>query len=48
VLDAARNAALDGTSGAWILFAVGAAVTVAVAWAVTRYIARPLPAYQHD
>jgi hypothetical protein len=43
VLEAARNAALEGTSGAWSLFAVGAAATVAVAWAVTRYIARPLP-----
>jgi hypothetical protein len=39
VLESARNAALDGTSGAWVLFAVGAAVT--------RYIAQPLPAYQH-
>ena len=47
VLEAARNAALEGTSGAWVLFAVGAAVTVAVAWVVTRYIARPLPALQH-
>ena len=47
VLEAARNAALDGTSGAWFLFAVGAAVTVGVTWAVTRYIAQPLPAYQH-
>jgi Type II CAAX prenyl endopeptidase Rce1-like len=43
LLEAARNAALDGTPGAWGLFALGAAVTVAVAWAVTRYIARPLP-----
>jgi len=44
LLDAARNAALDGTAGAWALFAAGAAVTVAVAWAVTRYIARPFSA----
>jgi hypothetical protein len=44
LLDAARNAAIEGTAGAWVLFALGAAVTVAVAWAVTRYIARPLPA----
>jgi len=43
LLDAARNAALEGTDGTWTLFGVGAVVTVAVAWAVTRYIARPLP-----
>ena len=41
VLEAARNAALEGTSGAWVLFAVGAAVTVAVAWILTR--PPPLP-----
>jgi hypothetical protein len=46
LLDAARNAALEGTGGAWTLFGVGAVVTVAVAWAVTRYIARPLPTAQ--
>ena len=44
LLEAARNAALEGTSGAWFLFAIGALVTVVVAWAVTRYIARPFPA----
>ena len=44
LLDAARNAVLEGTNGAWTLFGVGAVVTVAVAWAVTRYISRPLPA----
>ena len=44
LLDAASDAAVDGTAGAWALFAAGAVVTVAVAWAVTRYIARPLPA----
>jgi hypothetical protein len=43
LLETARHAALAGTNDAWALFAVGAAVTVAVAWAVTRYIARPLP-----
>ena len=43
LLEAARNAALEGSSGAWTLFAAGALVTVAVAWVVTRYIARPLP-----
>jgi hypothetical protein len=42
VLEAAHNAALDGGVGAWGLFAAGAAVTVAVTWAVTRHIARPL------
>ena len=42
VLEAAHNTALDGGAGAWGLFAAGAAVTVAVTWAVTRYIARPL------
>lgn len=47
VLDAARNAALEGTSSAWSLFAVGAAVTVGVAFAVSRYIARPLPHSGH-
>ena len=44
VLEAAHSAALEGGAGAWGLFAAGAAVTVAVTWAVTRYIARPLPA----
>jgi hypothetical protein len=43
LLEAARNAALDGTPGAWGLFALGAAITVAVAWAITRYVGRPLP-----
>ena len=43
VLEAARDAALEGTTGAWALFAAGAVVTVAVTWVVTRYIARPLP-----
>ena len=42
LLDAARNAALEATAGAWTLFGVGAVVTVAVAWAVIRYISRPL------
>jgi len=42
VLEAAHNAALDGGTGAWGLFSAGAAVTVVVTWAVTRYIARPL------
>jgi len=44
LLDAARNTALEGSAGAWALFGIGAVVTMAVAWAVTRYIARPLPA----
>ena len=43
LLDAAHSAALDGTAGAWVLFAAGAVVTVAVAWAVTRYIAQRPP-----
>ena len=42
LLDGAQNAALAGTTNAWVLFAVGAAFTVAVAWATTRYIAQPL------
>ncbi len=42
LLEAARSAALEGTSSAWFLFAVGAVVTAAVVWAVTRYIARPI------
>ena len=43
LLETARQAALSEMPGAWVLFAVGAAVTVVVAWAITRYIARPLP-----
>ncbi len=43
VLEGARNAALEGTASAWMLFALSAAVAVAATWAVTRYIARPLP-----
>ncbi len=42
LLDGARNAALSGDAAAWPPYAIGAIVTVAVAWAVTRYIARPL------
>ena len=42
LLESARNALLTGNPGAWPLYAVGAIVTVAMAWAVTRYIARPL------
>jgi hypothetical protein len=41
VLVGASRAALAGTSVAWLLFAVSAAVAVAVAWALTHYIARP-------
>ncbi|HQR11926.1 MAG TPA: CPBP family intramembrane metalloprotease [Casimicrobiaceae bacterium] len=42
VLDGARNAALSANAAAWPQFAIGVIVTVAVAWAVTRYLARPL------
>ncbi|MEO8346418.1 MAG: type II CAAX endopeptidase family protein [Betaproteobacteria bacterium] len=42
VLEGARNAVLSGNPGAWPYFAVSVIVTAAVAWAVTRYIARPL------
>jgi hypothetical protein len=42
LLDGAQNSALAGTATAWGLFAAGAVVTVAVAWAVTRYIGRAL------
>ncbi len=40
VLESARDAALEATSGAWVLLAIETGVTIAVAWAVTRYIAR--------
>jgi hypothetical protein len=42
LLDAAENAALTGTSAAWTQFAVMAAVSVAVGYAATRYLSRPL------
>jgi len=41
LLDAAENAALTGTSAAWMDFAVMAAVSVAVGYAATRYLSRP-------
>jgi len=44
VLEAANNAALEGSYEAWLRFAVSALVTVAVTIGVTRYIARPLAA----
>jgi peptidoglycan/LPS O-acetylase OafA/YrhL len=33
-----------GTAQAWMLFALQAAVAIAMAWIVTRYIDRPLAA----
>jgi membrane protease YdiL (CAAX protease family) len=42
ILDGMRNAMLSGTPEAWGFFAITAAVTIALAWAVTRYITRPL------
>ncbi|HEY5307296.1 MAG TPA: hypothetical protein VIK97_02190, partial [Casimicrobiaceae bacterium] len=42
VLEGAQGAALSGTATSWWQFAVGASVTVAVAIAMTRYIARPI------
>jgi hypothetical protein len=43
LLDAAEDAALQGTSAGWVAFAIAAAVSVAVGMAATRYISRPLP-----
>jgi hypothetical protein len=40
---ALMRASQAGTAHAWALFAINAAVTVAMAWLVTRYIERPLP-----
>ena len=40
---AAENAALEGTAAGWGAFAVLAAVSIAVGYAATRYISRPLP-----
>jgi hypothetical protein len=42
VLDGAQGAALAGTVAAWGHFAASALVTVAVAIAMTGYIARPI------
>jgi hypothetical protein len=42
VLEAARDAALEGSFDAWIRFAVSSLVTAAVTIALTRYIAQPL------
>lgn len=39
VLEAGKSAALAGTAPAWWLHAAAAAVTVALAWAATRYVA---------
>ena len=43
LLDGAGSAAIAGTVGAWILVALAAAVTIALTWAVTRYVMSPLP-----
>jgi len=43
LIDAAENAALTGTPAAWLSFAMMAAVSVAVGYAATRYLSRPLP-----
>ena len=42
LIDAAENAALQGTTAAWMAFAVLAVVSVAVGYAATRYLSRPL------
>jgi len=42
LIDAAENAALAGTTTAWTAFAFQAAVSVAVGYAATRYLSRPL------
>ncbi len=39
---AAENAALEGTNAGWVAFAALAAVAIAVGYAATRYIGRPL------
>jgi len=39
---AAENAALEGTAAGWGAFAMLAAVSIAVGYAATRYISRPL------
>jgi hypothetical protein len=44
LLEGAKAAALAGTSHAWWLFALGAAATVALTFAATRYLARPAAA----
>ena len=38
-----EEAALDGTVGGWIGFAITAAVTLALGYAVSRYIDKPMP-----
>jgi len=43
LIDAAENAALTATLSAWTSFALMAAVSVAVGYAATRYLGRPLP-----
>ena len=40
---AAEDAARDATPAGWAGFAIAAAVSVAVGWAVNRYLGRPLP-----
>lgn len=44
LLEGARNAALGGTLSGWWLFALGAATTVALAWAATRFLGRRVSA----
>ncbi|MEO8752922.1 MAG: CPBP family intramembrane glutamic endopeptidase, partial [Casimicrobiaceae bacterium] len=41
LLDGAAAATIAGTAGAWIMLALTAVVTIALAWAVMRYLARP-------
>ena len=43
LIDAAENAALQGTRAGWIAFAITTAVSIAVGITTTRYIGRPLP-----
>ncbi len=42
VLEAVKSGALAGTAGGWVLSAVAVVPTVLIAWAATRYVARPL------
>jgi hypothetical protein len=44
LLDGARNAVLVATPSAWWLFALGAATTIALTWAATRYLGQRHPA----
>ena len=46
LVDAAEEAALEGTAAGWIGFAIVAAVTLALGYAVTRYLDKPMPVHE--